>query len=159
MLKRIFFKEHYSSIATEEQLLFSFFYLILFFNFTVLYWFCHISTWIRHRHTRNMYNIIYETSRQSRFDARYLDAWGWCTGMTQKDGTGREEGGGFRTGNTCIPVADSCWYMAKPTFILNCSVFKLYSKQICTLLLSSICMSKPTMLTHIYLDWWFPTFL
>ena len=22
------------------------------------------------------------------------DAWGWCTGMTQKDGMGREEGGG-----------------------------------------------------------------
>ena len=28
---------------------------------------------------------------------------------------GREEGGGFRMGNTCIPVADSCLYMAKPT--------------------------------------------
>ena len=27
---------------------------------------------------------------------------------------GREEGGGFRMGNTCIPVADSCGYMAKP---------------------------------------------
>ena len=37
-----------------------------------------------------------------------LDAWGWCTEMTQRDGTGREEGGGFRMGNTCIPVADSC---------------------------------------------------
>ena len=23
-----------------------------FFNFTILYWFCHISTWIHHRHTR-----------------------------------------------------------------------------------------------------------
>ena len=53
-----------------------------------------------------MYNIIYETSRQSRFDAGY---WmlGWCTGTTQRDGMGREEGGGFRIGNTCIPVADS----------------------------------------------------
>ena len=30
-----------------------------------------------------------------------------CTGMTQMDGMGREEGGGFRKGNTCIPVADS----------------------------------------------------
>ena len=29
-------------------------------------------------------------------------------GTTQSDGTGREEGGGFRMGNTCIPVADSC---------------------------------------------------
>ena len=37
-----------------------------------------------------------------------------CTGMTQRDGMGREEGGGFRMGNTCIPVADSFWYMAKP---------------------------------------------
>ena len=26
----------------------------------------------------------------------------------QRDGTGREEGGGFRMGNMCIPVADSC---------------------------------------------------
>ena len=25
---------------------------ILFFNFTILYWFCHIPTWIRHRYTR-----------------------------------------------------------------------------------------------------------
>ena len=31
-----------------------------------------------------------------------LDAWGWCTGTTQRDGMGREEGGGFRMGNTCI---------------------------------------------------------
>ena len=36
-----------------------------------------------------------------------LDAWGWCTGTTQRDGMGREEGGGFSMGNTCIPVADS----------------------------------------------------
>ena len=33
--------------------------------------------------------------------------------MTQRDGMGREEGGGFRMGNTCIPVADSFWYLAK----------------------------------------------
>ena len=26
---------------------------------------------------------------------------------------GREEGGGFRMGNTCIPVADSFQYLAK----------------------------------------------
>ena len=42
------------------------------------------------------------------------DAWGWCTGMTQRDGMGREEGGGFRMGNTCIPVADSFQCLAKP---------------------------------------------
>ena len=42
------------------------------------------------------------------FRCTILDAWGWCTGTTQRDGTGREEGGGVRMGNTCIPVADSC---------------------------------------------------
>ena len=39
--------------------------------------------------------------------------WGWCTGMTQRDGMGREEGGGFRMGNTCIPVVDSFRYLGK----------------------------------------------
>ena len=38
---------------------------------------------------------------------RIQDALGWCTGMTQRDGMGREEGGGFSMGNTCIPVVDS----------------------------------------------------
>ena len=28
--------------------------------------------------------------------------------QAQRDGTGREVGGGFRMGNTCTPVADSC---------------------------------------------------
>ena len=42
-----------------------------------------------------MYMIICETDRQSRFDA--LDgAQGWCTGMTQRDGMGREVGGGVQ---------------------------------------------------------------
>ena len=27
-----------------------------------------------------------------------LDAWGWCTGTTQRDGTGREVGGGVQDG-------------------------------------------------------------
>ena len=40
-------------------------------------------------------------------------AQGWCTGMTQKDGMAREVGGGFRMGNTCTPMADSCKCMAK----------------------------------------------
>ena len=43
------------------------------------------------------------------------EAWGWCTGMTQRDGMGREVGGGFRMGNTCMePMVDACWCMAKP---------------------------------------------
>ena len=33
---------------------------------------------------------------------------GLYTGMTQRDGMEREEGAGFRMGNTCIPVVDSC---------------------------------------------------
>ena len=33
---------------------------------------------------------------------------GLCARTTQRDGTGREEGGGFRMGNMCISVADSC---------------------------------------------------
>ena len=39
---------------------------------------------------------------------------GWCTGMTQSDGMGREVGGGFRMGDTCILMADSCQCTAKP---------------------------------------------
>ena len=36
------------------------------------------------------------------------DARGWCIEMTQRDGTGTEEGWGFEMGNACKPVADSC---------------------------------------------------
>ncbi|KAB0347715.1 hypothetical protein FD754_012572 [Muntiacus muntjak] len=41
-------------------------------------------------------------------------AQGWCTGMTQRDGMEQEVGGGFRMGNTCTPMVDSCQCMAKP---------------------------------------------
>ena len=48
-------------------------------------------------------------NRQSRFDAGYRMLGAGATGMTQRDGMGREvAGGGFRIGNTCTPVADSC---------------------------------------------------
>ena len=30
------------------------------------------------------------------------DAWGWCTGMTLRDGMGREVGEGFRMGGTHV---------------------------------------------------------
>ena len=52
---------------------------------------------------------MYETSCQSRFDAQYwmLGAGALGAGPPQRDGIGREEGGGFRMGNTCIPVVDS----------------------------------------------------
>ena len=45
-------------------------------------------------------------------------AQGWCTGKTQMDGMGREEGGGIRMGNTCKSMADSCQCMTKTTTIL-----------------------------------------
>ena len=35
-------------------------------------------------------------------------AQGWCTGMTQRDGMGREAGGGIGMVNTCKSTADSC---------------------------------------------------
>ena len=35
-----------------RRLFLKIFNLILIFNFIILYWFCHISTWIRHRYTR-----------------------------------------------------------------------------------------------------------
>ena len=45
-------------------------------------------------------------------------AQGWCTGMTQRDGMGREVGGRFRMGNTCKSMADSYQCMAKTTTIM-----------------------------------------
>ena len=42
------------------------------------------------------------------------DAWGWCTLMTQRDGKGREVGGGYMMGNTCTPVAGSYGCLAQP---------------------------------------------
>ena len=48
--------------------------------------------------------------------------------MTQRDGMGREVGGGFRIGNMCTPMADSCWCMAKP--IQYCKVISLQLKWI-----------------------------
>ena len=45
-------------------------------------------------------------------------AQGWCTGMTQRDGMGREVGGEFRMGNIGTPMVDSCQCMAKIATIL-----------------------------------------
>ena len=41
----------------------------------------------------------------------------WCTGKTQRDGMGRETGGGIGMGSTCKSMADSCQCMAKTTAI------------------------------------------
>ena len=56
------------------------------------------------------------------------DARGWCTGMTQNDGPGREVGEGLRMGNTCNPVAGSCQCLAKP--VQYCKLASNYNKYI-----------------------------
>ena len=66
------------------------------------------------------YHIRNESPGQVR--CRIQDAWGWCTGMTQRDDMGRVVGAGFRVGNSCIPVMDSCQCMPKP--IQYCKVKK-----------------------------------
>ena len=56
-----------------------------------------------------------------RWDARWMhetSARGWCTGKTQRDGMGREVGGGFRMWNTYKSMANSYQLMAKTTTIL-----------------------------------------
>ena len=75
-----------------------------------------------------MYIIICETNSQSRFDA-----WYWLLGACA---LGRPRGmvwgvrweRGFRMGNTCTPMADSCWYITKP--IQYCKVISLQLKLI-----------------------------
>ena len=42
----------------------------------------------------------------------------WCTGKTQRDGVGREVGGGIRTENTRKSMANSCQCMTKTTTII-----------------------------------------
>ena len=70
----------------------------------------------------NMYNIIYEMNRQSRFDA-----WYWMLGAgALRRPRGMVWGEGFRMGNMRISVAGSCWCMAKP--IQYCNVINLQLK-------------------------------
>ena len=55
---------------------------------------------------------MYETSRQSRFDARY---WMLGAGVLRRPRgrVGEGVGGGFTMGNVGIPVADSFRYLAE----------------------------------------------
>ena len=46
-------------------------------------------------------------------------AQGWYTGITQRDGMGREVGGGFRMGNTCTPVGGCMLMYGKTNAILQ----------------------------------------
>ena len=66
-----------------------------------------------------MYTIKRETDRQSRLDHETSGGGvGGCTGVTQRDGMRREVGRGFRMGNTCKSMPDSCQCMAKTTTVL-----------------------------------------
>ena len=56
-------------------------------------------------------------------------AWGWCTGMTQRDGMGREVGGGFRIVNMCTPVVDACLCMAKPIQYCKLKIIIIINKK------------------------------
>ena len=74
-------------------------------------------------------HVYYQVRNESPVYVQYRiqDAWGWCTGMTQRDVMGGEVGGGFRIGNSCTPMADSCQCMAKP--IQYCEVKKKNNKK------------------------------
>ena len=71
----------------------------------------------------NMYIIICQMNRQSRFDEWYrmlrAGALGWPRGMGWR--------GRFRMGNTCTSVVDSCQCVAKP--MQYCKVISLQLKQ------------------------------
>ena len=60
--------------------------------------FCHTLTWISHGFTCILSSVKQITSPGWMHETSARD---WCTGMTQRDGMGREVGGGFRMGNTC----------------------------------------------------------
>ena len=55
-------------------------------------------------------HVYYHMSNESPVQVRCMiqDASRWCTGMTQRDGMGREVGGRFRMGSMGTPVVDSC---------------------------------------------------
>ena len=134
--------------------------MIFFFYFTILYWFCHTSTCIRHgcTHVPNpeppshlpphtiplghpsapapsflypalnldclfvSHMILYmfqchspKSSPHSLSNRVQKTVLYICvsfavshTGLSQRDGMGREVGGGFRMGNMCTPVVDAC---------------------------------------------------
>ena len=62
-------------------------------------------------------HVYYHMRNRSPVQVRCMrqGAQGPCTGMTLRDGMGREVGEGFRMGDRCTPMAESCQYMAKPT--------------------------------------------
>ena len=61
-------------------------------------------------HSNTLKNSLKPILQMKKLKLKYRvqDAWGWCTGMTQRDDMGREAGGGFKIGNSWTPVVDSC---------------------------------------------------
>ena len=55
-----------------------------------------------------METCVISHKRQITSPGSIQDPWGWCTGMTWRDGTGRDVGEGFRMGNLCMPVVYLC---------------------------------------------------
>ena len=66
-------------------------------------------------------HVYYHTWSGSPVQVRCMrqGAQGWCTEISLRDGMQREVVGGFRMGDTCMPMADSCHCMAKTTTILQ----------------------------------------
>ena len=63
--------------------------------------------------------ISYKNKSPVPVRCRIQAVWGWCTGMTQRDGMGREVHGEhlyrmFRMGNTSTLMVDACLCMGKP---------------------------------------------
>ena len=65
-----------------------------------------------------MYITIYETDHHFKFNALNRALKARALGTTLRNGMGRDAGRGFRMGDTCTPMADSCQCMAKTTTIL-----------------------------------------
>ena len=65
-----------------------------------------------------MYITIYETDHHFKFNALNRALKASALGTTLRNGMGRDAGRGFRMGDTCTPMADSCQCMAKTTTIL-----------------------------------------
>ena len=94
----------------------------------------------------NMYIITCEMNRQSRLDAwdRVLGAGalGWPRGMGWW-----EMGGGFRMGNTCIAIADSCLCMEKALQYFKVIQFSSVT-QLCLTLCDPMNCSTPGLPVH-----------
>ena len=74
---------------------------------------------------RHIYHITCRWNLKKK-KKKIQSAQGWCTGMTLRDGMGREVGERLRMGNTYSPMADSWQCMAKA--LQYCKVISLQLK-------------------------------